>query len=92
MKTAAVSQRVIPALNAPGEVNLWVPKGICHSQRPEDGELIQELSHVAQSHVEVHGEDTCKEQGQLVSEKLCASRSPPGLGSAWGQFLKTHHS
>lgn len=58
LRACTVSLCVIPGLDALGEVSLWVPEGISHSQCPEDGELIQELSHVAQGHVEVHGEGT----------------------------------
>lgn len=53
---------MLPAFDALGEVSPWVPKGIRHSQCPKDGELIQELSYVAQGHVEVHGEDTYTEE------------------------------
>lgn len=83
---------VIPALDELGEVNPWVPEGIRRSQRPEDGELIQELSHVAQGHVKVHREDTCGEQGQLLSAKLHPHTSPSSLTSFGGPFLKTHRS
>lgn len=95
LRACTVSLWLIPGLDAPGEVTLWVPEGISHSQCPEDGELIQELSHVAQGHVEVHGEETCKEQGHLEMAKLHPPTSPGKFLGAVPKdtpFLKIHHS
>lgn len=91
-QSLTVSLWVIPGLDALGEVSLGVPEGISHSQSPENGELIQELSHVAQGHVEVHGEDTCKEQGHLEMTKLHPPTSPGRLLGAVPEdtpFLKS---
>lgn len=54
----------VPALPAPldelGEVATGQPHAVSTGQQPQDGDLIQQLPHEAESHVEIHGEQTCR--------------------------------
>lgn len=48
----------VPVFNKVRKMFAWKPERVADGQNPEDGELVQHLSHEAQGHVEVYGEQT----------------------------------
>lgn len=67
----------VPVLPIPldelGEVAAGHPHTVSTGQQPQDGDLIQQLPHKAECHVEIHGEQTCR---KAEARRGCQEEGP----------------